>query len=244
VELSWTFTDHLGTPLVQTSLPQGVVWQAEYEPYGKVFALRAGDGQHQPLRLPGQEAEQLELGANGSTERSYNIFRWYRPGWGRYTQPDPLMSRNPIFGDVNLYSYVSNAPITGQDPLGLFKVDGSCDCLGAAGGRPNNWQTTVRETSVWCQTKLGTITDPKVRKCVTKYCQTGTIKCEKQCGSYPTALGYTPLWDFYFGGGTAILCNNNSFSPGRPAGDRGDTVIHEWAHSCGWRHGGGGGIPD
>src|SRR4029077_13429185 len=73
---SWTFTDHLGTPILQTGAAQGVTWRAEYEPYGAVFGLRSSD-QHQPLRFPGQEAEQLGLGANGVTERSYNIHRWY-----------------------------------------------------------------------------------------------------------------------------------------------------------------------
>lgn len=24
------------------------------------------------------------------TEENYNVFRWYRAGWGRYTQADPL----------------------------------------------------------------------------------------------------------------------------------------------------------
>ncbi|HEV7242603.1 MAG TPA: hypothetical protein VGQ36_25460, partial [Thermoanaerobaculia bacterium] len=84
-----TFTDSLGTPLLLTRTDTSTFWRAEHEPYGKVFALRGND-EHQPLRLPGQEAEQFNLGPNGATERSYNIFRWYRAGWGRYTQADPI----------------------------------------------------------------------------------------------------------------------------------------------------------
>jgi hypothetical protein len=79
---SWTFTDHLGTPILQTSAAQGITWRAEYEPYGAVYNLRSLD-QHQPLRLPGQEAEQLNSGANGVGSRSYNINRWYEPAAGR-----------------------------------------------------------------------------------------------------------------------------------------------------------------
>jgi RHS repeat-associated protein len=86
---AWTLGDQLGTPLLQTDAAGSVLWQAEYEPYGRIFLLRTAD-RHQPLRLPGQEAEQLELGENGATERFYNVFRWYRFGWSRYTQPDPL----------------------------------------------------------------------------------------------------------------------------------------------------------
>jgi RHS repeat-associated protein len=117
---SLTFTDHLGTPLIQTSSVQGITWRAEHEPYGEVFALRTPD-QHQPLRLPGQEAEQLNLGPNGVTERSYNIFRWYRNGWGRYTQPDPIGIR----GTTNLFAYALENPLTYFDSRGL-KVQRCC----------------------------------------------------------------------------------------------------------------------
>jgi RHS repeat-associated protein len=109
----WTFTDHLGTPLIQTTAAQGPWWRAEYEPYGRVFFQTAD--QHQPLRLPGQEAEQLNLGPNGATERSYNIFRWYRPTWGRYTQADPL--EEP---DTHAFGFVAGNPLRWIDPLGLY----------------------------------------------------------------------------------------------------------------------------
>jgi RHS repeat-associated protein len=111
----WTFTDHLGTPLIQTTSTQVPWWRAEYEPFGRVFSLQTAD-QHQPLRLPGQEAEQLNLGQNGATERSYNIFRWYRPNWGRYTQPDPLGIRES--GDTNPYRYAQDNPLSFYDLTG------------------------------------------------------------------------------------------------------------------------------
>jgi len=110
---SWTFTDHLGTPTLQTSAAQGVLWRAEYEPYGVVYSLRSTD-QHQPLRLPGQEAEQLSAGANGMTSRSYNINRWYQPSVGRYTQFEPLRLL-----DINEYLYASDSPLSVTDPRGL-----------------------------------------------------------------------------------------------------------------------------
>jgi RHS repeat-associated protein len=111
----WTFTDHLGTPLIQTDTAGAIYWRAEYEPYGKVFSLRAGD-QHQPLRLPGQQAEQLNLGTNGLTERFYNVFRWYRPNWGRYTQPDPL----GLGFETNPFLYGAANPVRFTDPTGLL----------------------------------------------------------------------------------------------------------------------------
>jgi RHS repeat-associated protein len=112
--VSWTFTDHLGTPLLQTSSLQGVVWRAEHEPYGSVYALRSYD-RHQPLRFPGQEAELLGTGANGVTERSYNVHRWYRAGWGRYTQADPL----GMEAGVNVFLYANTNPLGYVDRHGL-----------------------------------------------------------------------------------------------------------------------------
>ncbi len=111
----WTFTDHLGTPIVFTNNDGSTYWRAEYEPFGAIFALRSADV-HQPLRLPGQEAEQINLGANGVTEREYNIFRWYRSGWGRYTQADEDESTF----DGNPYAYSLDDPISMVDPLGLY----------------------------------------------------------------------------------------------------------------------------
>jgi RHS repeat-associated protein len=120
--VSWTFTDHLGTPLLQTSSLQGVVWRAEHEPYGSIYALRSYD-RHQPLRFPGQEAEQLGTGANGVTERSYNVHRWYRAGFGRYTQADPLGAVSL----VNVYVYAGGNPQFYTDRLGLMPSIENCD---------------------------------------------------------------------------------------------------------------------
>jgi RHS repeat-associated protein len=126
----YTFTDHLGTPILQTGAaiytpcppkthcPGGggsysypVVWRAEYEPYGNIYQLRAGSPDEQPLRLPGQE---FAWTSQSGTEESYNIFRWYRSGWGRYTQSDPLGKK----GDAHPYLYATGNPLTNIDPVG------------------------------------------------------------------------------------------------------------------------------
>ncbi len=121
--VSWTFTDHLGTPLLQTSSLQGIIWRAEHEPYGSIYALRSYD-RHQPLRFPGQEAEQLGTGENGVTERSYNVHRWYRAGWGRYTQADPI----DLIGGINLFAYVVDRPTSLSDSVGLY-LRNNTDCV-------------------------------------------------------------------------------------------------------------------
>lgn len=51
---------------------------------------------------------------------SYYIFRWYRSGWGRYTQGDrylPLRWREP-----NTFAYVGDAPTRFADPKGLYRA--------------------------------------------------------------------------------------------------------------------------
>src|SRR5258706_1140511 len=105
----WTFTDHLGTPIFQTNASASVDWRAEYEPYGTGYAWRGGTSSHQPLRFPGQEYD------SAAGERVYNIFRWYREGWGRYTQGDPI----GLVADVNLYDFVTDRPVVLIDSLGL-----------------------------------------------------------------------------------------------------------------------------
>jgi RHS repeat-associated protein len=106
--ISYYFNDHLGAPILQTDATGTVVWRVERDPYGERYATRVGADRHQPLGLPGQEYD-------ASSDRQYNIFRWYRAGWGRYTQADPI----GLQGGANLYRYVEGNPVRFRDPLGL-----------------------------------------------------------------------------------------------------------------------------
>lgn len=133
----FTFTDHLGTPLLQTNSAAQVAWRAEYEPYGRLYELRAGGSEaEQPLRLPGQEI--AAHNAVGPDEH-YNIFRWYRSGWGRYTQADPLAvdaftpERERMRVARAVYEYAFDNPLRYVDPLGLQSCPGNkcgVDCPG------------------------------------------------------------------------------------------------------------------
>ncbi len=114
VPIRYTFTDHLGTPVLQTDPDAEIAWQADYDPYGQIFGYRTGsDTDPQVLRLPGQESDDYTAGRSGTY---YNIFRWYRAGWGRYAQADPV----GLHAGTNLFTYVHGNPISLRDPLGLF----------------------------------------------------------------------------------------------------------------------------
>jgi RHS repeat-associated protein len=108
-----TFTDHLGTPILQTTSTAAVTWRAEHEPFGNVYTLRAGTvTDDQPLRFPGQQVAYR----TAAGEESYNIFRWYRSGWGRYIQADRLPK------PLHVFDYTDGNPISFVDPLGLIKL--------------------------------------------------------------------------------------------------------------------------
>lgn len=110
----FTVTDHLGTPVIQTDMAGAIVWQAEYEPYGAIWEMRVGKGSQQPLRFPGQETAMTWEGQ----EEHYNIFRWYKSGWGRYSQADPI--DQPSLE----YSYAIGNPVLHKDALGLKDTSG------------------------------------------------------------------------------------------------------------------------
>jgi len=107
LDVRYYFNDHLGSPVLTTGPTGNVTWRVEREPFGERYAVRAGSTLHQPLALSGQE--------DHGEEMAYNIFRWYRAGWGRYSGPDRL----GLAGGLNLYAYVGGNPLLRTDPYGL-----------------------------------------------------------------------------------------------------------------------------
>ncbi|MDZ7684428.1 MAG: RHS repeat-associated core domain-containing protein [Gammaproteobacteria bacterium] len=83
-------TDHLGTPQKLITKSGQVVWQGQYEAFGKVTeTINTIDN---PLRFPGQYADD-------ETGFYYNLHRFYSPLSGRYISVDPLGLR----GGLNVY---------------------------------------------------------------------------------------------------------------------------------------------
>ncbi|UTL90869.1 RHS repeat-associated core domain-containing protein [Pseudomonas fluorescens] len=98
-----------GLPEQLTDSQGDPVWTGECSSWGVTLQeWRASDFvEQQNLRFQGQYLDR-------ETGLHYNLFRYYDPHSGRFTQPDPI----GLEGGVNLYRYGPN-PIGGIDPLGL-----------------------------------------------------------------------------------------------------------------------------
>jgi len=190
-----------------------------------------------PFQYTGREYD-------SETSLYYYRARYYDPRPGRFLSEDPL---GPKKEGPNLYEYVSNNPIMSVDPLGWFKTDKTCTdhpCVSIGGGGPNNPTQAPHQANVQqllqqggdeACSNLNGITDPKLRSCIQKRCKSGTIKCSDNCA--PGRFGEAP-----YHGSTATMCLNGWPDWTQPS-DIGPRIIHEWAHTCGWHHGQGGGVP-
>jgi RHS repeat-associated protein len=234
-----TFADHLGTPLLQTSFTTtpSVIWRAEYEPFGNVYEMRDGNRTDQPLRFPGQEVAMTLEGQ----EENYNIFRWYRSGWGRYSTADRYL---PASTATNAFSYAEQNPVRLLDPLGLFAIDASCDCSGV------NIPKTIAQASKYlgspkCQeilqkysfvpfdgkgSKKETLLDCMKRRFgPSEVGQPPTILCfkgEGPCGqTVPATMGVPTAIKLWV---QATPCPID-----KPAFGLKQTLFHETMHSCG-----------
>jgi RHS repeat-associated protein len=125
--VAYVETDHLATPRVifnpSTNTP---LWT--WNMLGSAFGTNAPNqapsgGSVYPLnlRFPGQYFD-VETGL------SYNIFRDYEPGVGRYIEADPI----GLNGGSSIYSYVNSKPISATDPFGLSDIDEFNDCMRSA----------------------------------------------------------------------------------------------------------------
>jgi type VI secretion system secreted protein VgrG len=104
--------DQIDTPRVVTDQANKVVWRWDgADPFGAGLPDEDPDGDGvrftMNLRFPGQYFDR-------ETGLHYNYFRDYDPAMGRYLQPEPL----GLAGDINLYRYARNNPLSYIDPDG------------------------------------------------------------------------------------------------------------------------------
>jgi len=111
-ETFWYHTELNGLPERMTDAHGEVVWRGRFSTWGETERESVTGFQAVPqnLRFQGQYLDR-------ETGLHYNLFRYYDPVGGRFTQVDPI----GLAGGVNTYSYVVN-PVTIVDPLGLMPL--------------------------------------------------------------------------------------------------------------------------
>jgi len=105
----WYHTDLNGLPERLTDEEGDVVWRGQFSSWGETEYESGGSRLAVPqnLRFQGQYLDR-------ETGLHYNLFRYYDPVMGRFTQPDPI----GLVGGINLYQY-GPSPLSWIDPLGL-----------------------------------------------------------------------------------------------------------------------------
>ncbi|HBL4909289.1 TPA: glycohydrolase toxin TNT-related protein, partial [Enterobacter hormaechei] len=110
-EIFWFHCQPNGTPERMTDSEGQVRWEGVNSAWGKL--LRESEtqvsGYSQNLRMQGQYLDR-------ETGLHYNLFRYYDPDCGRFTQQDPI----GLAGGINLYQYAPNA-LGWVDPWGLSR---------------------------------------------------------------------------------------------------------------------------
>ncbi|KEA50859.1 type IV secretion protein Rhs [Mangrovibacter sp. MFB070] len=112
-EIYWFHCQPNGTPERLTDNEGQVRWDGQTGAWGKLLreAPVHAAGFAQNLRMQGQYLDR-------ETGLHYNLFRYYDPDSGRFTQQDPI----GLAGGLNLYQYAPNAQ-GWVDPLGLSKCN-------------------------------------------------------------------------------------------------------------------------
>ena len=218
--------DHLGTPRLITDDGNKPVWQWPYSAFGnnkpsgvlkatqnpkaavmnQTLSLKATEpGIEANLRFPGQYFDE-------ESNLSYNYFRSYRAGMGRYSQPDPI----GLDGGLNRFLYVGGNPLNLIDPEGLMgqgsggNARGPRPAAGANGsvGAGGSFHTPL---GIGLGADAGVAVDTKGNVCVyANVCYTvgpgmsagGGIVA--QAGSGPLSSGDTKYEGFCWGGGAGL----------------------------------------
>jgi hypothetical protein len=121
------------------------------------------------------------------------------------------------------------------DPFGLFTVDESCkDCA-------HGIEEIKKQVQQMCDALVSTISDLKLRQCLKRRCDKAKVICRSNDDI--NCKDNTLAYNVHFLGFRSP--NGNICIEKVPKGSvgLGFITLHEWAHSCGWDHGDGGGVP-
>ena len=129
--------DGLGSTAEITLGSGGIANQYAYLPFGTVLS-ETDDTFINPFTF---------VGAQGVMQETDDLYfmraRYYSPSLGRFLQRDPI---GLIGGDVNLYGYTANSPLTRIDPTGLNWLVGTLTGIAtgvATGDSESSWGDRV-----------------------------------------------------------------------------------------------------
>ncbi len=244
--LSYLETDHLGTPRIAAN-PATNAQQWKWDFFADAFGGNAATiapsgGIDVKLRYPGQQFD-------SETGLHYNYFRDYEAGVGRYVESDPIGLR----GDVGTYAYAKNRTLNRRDPKGLFAIDPSCtNCSGSSLNSSSPGVDVSAIAIKACTDATKYIINSALSRCIQKRCESdgvitchgGPIECRYKVGKENSGTN----WSFTFSDFHSLrvpekrvnICLGNLAHSPTPVGS---AIIHETAHSCGWDHGDGEGVP-
>ncbi|PTL74919.1 RHS repeat-associated core domain-containing protein, partial [Vitiosangium sp. GDMCC 1.1324] len=182
-----------------------------------------------PLRFPGQYHDP-------ETDLFENWNRYYDSSTGRYLQPEPVIATRPGLvkteatrGMVTpLYAYANNNPQAYTDPTGLFSTDEGC----------KNYPTAADILN-----KTSMIDDRCLKECIIDQVVNAHLKCDywrikDYCRRKPNVAGASPLGSCKEPEEDITWCSRDIDSECQIL-----ALMHEFAHSCGWDHNQGKGVP-
>lgn len=193
--LTWFYSDHLGVARAGMNASEDIIWQIEtMTGFGDDIQIQSvadnGITLVNPLRFPGQYSD-------AETGLSYNYFRDYEPGLGRYVQSDPI----GLDGGLNTYAYVSNNPVNDFDPRGLNQMNRSSY---APGGSNNHNKNAGKVPECWnrCMNSLG----PPLQTTSASSTISALVLLQEAKSANPTVLAYCAAAYTGWGLGTTIGC--------------------------------------
>ncbi len=135
-QVSYTTTDHLGSPRINTDATGGVIARHDYHPFGEeIFTAQRTTGLNYSADSVRKQFTGYER--DNETGLDYAQARYYNNQHGRFTSVDPLAASASIKNPqtFNRYTYALNSPYKFTDPLGLLSMQTSGAC---GNGCPNS----------------------------------------------------------------------------------------------------------
>ncbi|WP_417468154.1 RHS repeat-associated core domain-containing protein [Maricaulis sp.] len=107
--VTYTHSDHLGSPAAATNAAGALLWREDYTPFGEARQTPAAndDGESFTGHI-----------TDSDTGVVYMQARYYDPAIGRFLSNDPVGFAQGGVGYFNRYAYVGNDPVNATDPTG------------------------------------------------------------------------------------------------------------------------------